>query len=57
MWFLWQMLYNLITQLGFILILFLANQTTSLTWSLDEKLIVNGFLKLDIVDFIMQQFE
>jgi ethylene-insensitive protein 2 len=48
MWFLWQVLHSPIALLGFALILFLANQTTALTWSLGGEVVVNGFLKLDI---------
>jgi ethylene-insensitive protein 2 len=31
-----------------VLLLFLANQTTALTWSLGGEVVVNGFLNLDI---------
>ncbi|KAH1195239.1 Ethylene-insensitive protein 2 [Glycine max] len=37
-----------IALLGFLLILFLANQTTTLTLSLGREVVVHGFLKLDI---------
>ncbi|AES66110.2 natural resistance associated macrophage protein [Medicago truncatula] len=43
-----QVLHSPIALLGFALILFLANQTTALTWSLGGEVVVNGFLKLDI---------
>lgn len=43
-----QVLRSPIALLGFVLILFLANQTTALTWSLGGQVVVNGFLKLDI---------
>ncbi|XP_027349800.1 ethylene-insensitive protein 2-like [Abrus precatorius] len=43
-----QVLRNPIALLGFLLILFLANQTTAFTWSLGGEVIVHGFLKLDI---------
>ncbi|KAK2364125.1 metal transporter Nramp6 [Trifolium repens] len=43
-----QVLRSPIALLGFVLILFLANQTTALTWSLGGEVVVNGFLKLDI---------
>ncbi|CAJ1893331.1 unnamed protein product [Sphenostylis stenocarpa] len=37
-----------IALLGFLLLLFLANQITALTWSLGGEVVVQGFLKLDI---------
>ncbi|KAK7337073.1 hypothetical protein VNO77_17632 [Canavalia gladiata] len=43
-----QVLRSPIALLGFLLILFLANQITALTWSLGGEVIVHGFLKLDI---------
>ncbi|KAK7245123.1 hypothetical protein RIF29_39957 [Crotalaria pallida] len=43
-----QVLRSPIALLAFLLILFLANQTTALTWSLGGEVVVNGFLKLDI---------
>ncbi|XP_057438324.1 ethylene-insensitive protein 2.2-like [Lotus japonicus] len=43
-----QVLRSPIVLLGFVLILFLANQTTALTWSLGGEAVVHGFLKLDI---------
>ncbi|CAL5194044.1 unnamed protein product [Lathyrus oleraceus] len=43
-----QVLRSPIALLGFVFILFLANQTTALTWSLGGEAVVNGFLKLDI---------
>ncbi|KAK7285049.1 hypothetical protein RJT34_19807 [Clitoria ternatea] len=43
-----QALHSPIAMLGFLLILFLANQTTALTWSLGGEVVVHGFLKLDI---------
>ncbi|CAI8614600.1 unnamed protein product [Vicia faba] len=43
-----QVLRSPITLLSFVFILFLANQTTALTWSLGGEVVVNGFLKLDI---------
>ncbi|CAK8543855.1 unnamed protein product [Lathyrus sativus] len=43
-----QVLRSPIALLGFVFILFLANQTTALTWSLGGEVVANGFLKLDI---------
>ncbi|KAL9331968.1 hypothetical protein ACSQ67_001578 [Phaseolus vulgaris] len=43
-----QVLRNPIALLGFLLLLFLANQITALTWSLGGEVVVQGFLKLDI---------
>ena len=43
-----QVLRSPIALLGFLLILFLANQTTALTWSLGGEVVVRNFLKLDI---------
>ncbi|TKY62146.1 Ethylene-insensitive protein 2 [Spatholobus suberectus] len=43
-----QVLRGPIALLGFLLILFLANQTIALTWSLGGEVVVRGFLKLDI---------
>ncbi|KAL2953510.1 hypothetical protein AAZX31_19G167600 [Glycine max] len=43
-----QVLRSPIALLGFLLILFLANQTTTLTLSLGREVVVHGFLKLDI---------
>ncbi|KAK7396573.1 hypothetical protein VNO78_17670 [Psophocarpus tetragonolobus] len=43
-----QVLRSPIALLGFFLILFLANQTTALTWSLGGEVVVHGFFKLDI---------
>lgn len=43
-----QVLHSPIALIGFVLILFLANLTTALTWSLGGEVVVNGFLKLDI---------
>ncbi|KAI4349143.1 hypothetical protein L6164_009775 [Bauhinia variegata] len=37
-----------IALLAFLLVLFLSNQTTALTWSLGGEVVVHGFLKLDI---------
>ncbi|BAT85718.1 hypothetical protein LR48_Vigan641s010400 [Vigna angularis] len=43
-----QVLRNPIALLGFLLLLFLANQITALSWSLGGEVVVQGFLKLDI---------
>ncbi|KAK7285047.1 hypothetical protein RJT34_19805 [Clitoria ternatea] len=43
-----KVLHSPIALLGFLLVLFLANQTTALTWSLGGEVVVHGFLKLDI---------
>ncbi|KAK7378642.1 hypothetical protein VNO80_04088 [Phaseolus coccineus] len=43
-----QVFRNPIALLGFLLLLFLANQITALTWSLGGEVVVQGFLKLDI---------
>ncbi|XP_061345711.1 ethylene-insensitive protein 2.2-like isoform X2 [Gastrolobium bilobum] len=43
-----QVLRSPLALLGFLLILFLANQTTALTWNLGGEVVVRGFLKLDI---------
>ncbi|CAJ1968903.1 unnamed protein product [Sphenostylis stenocarpa] len=43
-----QVLRSPIAMLAFLLILFLANQTTALTWSFGGEVVVHSFLKLDI---------
>ncbi|OIV92357.1 hypothetical protein TanjilG_09955 [Lupinus angustifolius] len=47
-----QVLHSPIALLAFLLILFLANQATALTWSLGGEVVVNGFLKLDIPSWL-----
>ncbi|OIW11195.1 hypothetical protein TanjilG_28286 [Lupinus angustifolius] len=43
-----QVLRSPIALFAFLLILFLANQATALTWSLGGEVVVHGFLRLDI---------